>query len=215
MSTTHHPSEETLAAFMDGTLDEGRRIVIAAHMELCASCRRLTQAIDALGGAQLEQLPASTLHAAALEGTLACLDAPLPTRRPAPLADHTGLPMQLRALAPYQLGPWRWIGPGVHWRSVALPDETSGSRLFLLKAAPGTHLPHHAHEGTELTVILKGAFNHSGARFGVGDCDDADDTVEHLPVVGEEEECICLVAMHGRIRMLSLLGRLIQPFVRM
>ncbi len=215
MSTTHHPLEETLAAFMDGTLDEARRIVIAAHMELCASCRRLTQAIDALGGAQLEQLPPSTLHAAALEDTLARLDAALPTRRPAPLADHIGLPMQLRALAPYQLGPWRWIGPGVHWRSVALPDETSGSRLFLLKAAPGTRLPHHAHEGTELTVILKGAFNHSGARFGVGDCDDADDTVEHLPVVGEEEECICLVAMHGRIRMLSLLGRLIQPFVRM
>jgi putative transcriptional regulator len=98
---------------------------------------------------------------------------------------------------------------------VALPDEASGSRLFLLKAAPGTHLPHHAHEGTELTVILKGAFQHSGTRFGVGDCDDADETVEHLPVVDDDERGICLVAMPGRVRMLSLLGRRIQPLVRM
>jgi putative transcriptional regulator len=215
MSTTHHPSDETLAAFMDGSLDEARRVVIAVHMELCASCRRLTQAIDALGGAHLDRLPATALETGALEKTLAKLDARSPTESPAPAAKTDDLPMQLRALAPYQLGPWRWIGPGVHWRSVALPGEGSGSRLFLLKAAPGTHLPHHAHEGTELTVILKGAFKHSGTRFGVGDCDDADETVEHLPVVGDEEECICLVAMQGRIRMLSLLGRLIQPLVRM
>lgn len=215
MSTTHHPSDETLVAFLDGTLYEARRIVVAAHMELCVSCRRLTHAIDAVGGAHLERLPARELANAALENTLVRLDAPFPTGRQASAAIHNGLPVQLRALAPYQLGPWRWIGPGVHWRSVALPDAASGSRLFLLKAAPGTHLPHHAHEGTELTVILKGAFLHSGTRFGLGDCDDADETVEHLPVVNNDEECICLVAMQGRIRMLSLLGRLIQPLVRM
>ena len=34
-------------------------------------------------------------------------------------------------------------------------------------------------------------------------------------MVEDDEECICLVAMQGRIRLLSLLGRLIQPFVRM
>ena len=215
MSTTHHPSDETLAAFVDGSLDETRRIVVAAHMELCTSCRQVTHAIGAIGGDYLERLPATALDADALEHALARLDAPFPSESPPSVVNHDGLPMQLRALAPYQLGPWRWIGPGVHWRSVVLPDEASGSRLFLLKAAPGTHLPHHAHEGTELTVILKGAFQHSGARFGVGDCDDADETVEHLPVVDDDEECICLVAMQGRIRMLSLLGRLIQPLVRM
>jgi putative transcriptional regulator len=91
----------------------------------------------------------------------------------------------------------------------------NGSRVFLLKAAPGTHLPHHTHVGTELTVILKGAFRHAGGRFGVGDCDDADEAVEHLPVVEDGEECICLVAMQGHIRLLSFVGRLIQPFVRM
>lgn len=216
MSTTHHPSEETLISFMDGSIDVGRRIVVAAHMELCPSCRRLAGALDASGGAYLEQLAATPLADGALESVLSRLDTGPSAQQRAPAAAATDLPVALHALAPYELGPWRWIGPGVHWRSVSVPAATrDGTRVFLLKAAPGTHLPHHAHQGTELTVILKGAFTHAGGRFGVGDCDDADASVEHKPVVEEGEDCICLVCMQGNIRLLSLVGRLIQPFVRM
>jgi putative transcriptional regulator len=205
MSTIHHPTDETLAQFLEGSLDEARHLVVAAHMQFCASCRMLTAAVDALGGAHLEQLPPAVLEEAALEQLLSRIET-------SPAHPDSGA---VRALEPYQLGSWRWIGPGVSQRSVNLPKASSGSRLFLLKAAPGIHLPHHTHAGTELTVILKGAFRHAGGRFGVGDCDDADETVEHQPVVEDGEECICLVAMQGHIRLLGLLGRLIQPFVRM
>jgi putative transcriptional regulator len=215
MSTTHHPTDETLAMFLDGSLDEARRVVIAAHVELCASCRRLASAIDTLGGQHLEQLPPASLSEGALEQLLSRLDEPLPDVHTGSAANDLDLSVAVNALAPYELGPWRWIGPGVRWRAVNLPSAANGSRLFLLKAAPGTHLPHHAHVGTELTVILKGAFRHAGGRFGIGDCDDADETVEHLPVVEDGEECVCLVAMQGHIRLLSFVGRLIQPFVRM
>jgi putative transcriptional regulator len=215
MSTTHHPTDATLAEFLDGSLDAGRRVVVAAHMELCSSCRRLASAVDELGGTHLQQLPPAALEEGKLEWLLSRLDSPLrePGARPPP--DDLGLSKPVHALAPYELGAWRWIGPGVRWRAVNLPASTDGSRVFLLRAAPGTHLPHHAHVGTELTVILKGAFRHAGGRFGVGDCDDADETVEHLPVVEDGEECVCLVAMQGHIRLLSFVGRLIQPFVRM
>jgi putative transcriptional regulator len=214
MTTTHHPTDETLAQFLDGSLDEARRVVVAAHTEFCASCRNLTAAVDELGGAHLEQLPPAPLEDATLETLLSRLDmpSPVPIVRPPNSADQA---VAVRALELYDLGSWRWIGPGVRWRSVNLPTKANASRLFLLKAAPGTQLPHHAHVGTELTVILKGAFRHAGGRFGIGDCDDADETVEHLPVVEDGEECICLVAMQGHIRLLSFVGRLIQPFVRM
>jgi putative transcriptional regulator len=64
-------------------------------------------------------------------------------------------------------------------------------------------------------VILQGAFAHAGGRFGVGDFDEADGTIEHEPVVEEGQDCICLVAMQGDLRLLGLMGRLLQPFVRM
>jgi putative transcriptional regulator len=214
MTPVHHPGDETLADFARGTLDRGRRVVVAAHMELCPSCHRLMQGLELAAGEHLERLTGTPLAEGALRNVLAQLDGPAIAQAKPSAPVQTDLPFRLRALEPYELGRWRWIGPGVHWRSVGVPAQ-GGARVFLLKAAPGTHLPHHAHDGTELTVILKGAFAHADGRFGVGDCDDADDSVEHRPVVEDGEECVCLVAMHGDIRLLSLVGRLLQPFIRM
>jgi putative transcriptional regulator len=101
----------------------------------------------------------------------------------------------------------------VHWRTLNVPAD-NGARVFLLKAAPGTKMPHHTHTGTELTLVLSGAFAHQGGHYGPGDLDEADDTVEHQPIVAEGEDCICLVAMEGKLHLLGLLGRLMQPFVR-
>lgn len=214
MTTAHHPTDATLLEYFSGTLDEGRRVVVAAHVEMCSSCRRLLSGMETVAGEYLDAVPPAPLSDGALARAISRLDAVALGSQTQQSTSVDDLPVRLRALAPYKLGPWRWIGPGVYWRNVAIPEEAT-SRVFLLKAAPGTHLPQHTHEGTELTVILKGAFRHEGGRFGAGDCDDADDSVEHSPVVEDGEECVCLVAMEGNIRLRSFFGRLIQPLVRL
>ena len=113
----------------------------------------------------------------------------------------------------HELGPWRWIAPGLHHRVVKVTD--SASRVFMLKAAPGVRLPDHSHTGTELTCVLSGAFIHEGGRFAAGDCDDADQDVGHRPIIDGEEECICLVAMQGELKLSGVLGRLMLPFIRL
>jgi putative transcriptional regulator len=62
--------------------------------------------------------------------------------------------------------------------------------------------------------VLSGAFIHEGGRYAAGDCDDADQDVDHSPVIDEGEPCICLVAMQGQIKMTGMLGRMIQPLIR-
>jgi putative transcriptional regulator len=213
MTTRHHPTDETLQAFASGALDPGRRVVVAAHAELCPSCRRMLRAVDHLAGEHLDALAATPLSPGALERTLARIDEPRSAAPPRPAA-ASDLPIVLRSLAPYTLGPWKWIGPGVHWRSASVPSQ-DGARVFMLKAAPGTRLPHHTHTGTELTLILKGAFKHVGGRYGIGDLDEADGSIEHQPIVEPGETCICLVAMEGDLRLLGPFGRILQPFVRM
>ena len=116
-------------------------------------------------------------------------------------------------LSHYALGPWRWIGRGVQWRTVDVASDDA-VRVFMLKAAPGTKLPRHRHTGTEWTCVFEGAFRHDLGRYGAGDFDEADDTVEHDPVVEDGMPCICLVAMQGTIKLQGALGRLIQPFLR-
>jgi putative transcriptional regulator len=212
MTIMHHPSDATLAAFASGTLDEARGLVVATHVSLCARCRGAVRAFEHVGGKLLDDVEPAAMSEGALERAMAQLG-PQETKpfvsapRPASAGDFP------EPLSQYALGSWRWIGRGVQWRAVDVRSE-EGGRVFMLKAAPGTRLPRHKHTGTEWTCVFEGAFRHDLGRYGPGDFDEADESVEHNPVVEDGVACICLVAMQGNIELQSWVGRLIQPFVR-
>ena len=208
----HHPKDMTLAEFAAGTLDEGRSLVVATHLALCGQCRGFVAALEDVGGAMLDSVEPAAMSADALTRTLERLT-PGEAGRKAATNDGVWSPERAELLG-YRLGPWRWVSPGLHYRAVDVPS-TRDSRVFMLKAAPGLKLPAHRHTGTELTCVLAGAFIHEGGRYGAGDCDDADHDDGHSPVIDMGEECVCLVAMQGQIRFTSMLGRMIQPFVRL
>lgn len=215
MTARHHPDLTTLAGFAYGSLDKARAFVVAAHVHRCPNCRRIVQNFEDSAGAMLEDTPPAEMSMSAPD---AMLSAVLHGE------DAVGQPKARRSVKPdvdlgvvlatFNDGPWRWMGPGVHYRSLS-SAPAGEARLFLLKAAPGTTLPEHTHSGTELTLVLRGAFSHQGGRFGPGDIEDADGTVEHQPVVDDGDTCVCLVAMDGKLRLKGLLGRLLQPFVRL
>ncbi len=211
----HHPKNTTLAEFAAGTLDEGRSLVIAAHLTMCGECREFVAAMEEAGGQMLD----ATEPAAMPEGALALAMTRLGLEQPRQRLLRKGSPLaavwqpEKNELLGYGLGPWRWVSPGLHYRSVKVPAK-SDTRVFMLKAVPGLKIPQHKHTGTELTCVLSGAFIHEGGRYGAGDCDDADQDVDHSPVIDEGEACICLVAMQGDIKMTGFFGRMIQPLIR-
>jgi putative transcriptional regulator len=212
MTITHHPSDTTLAAFAFGTLDEARAVVVATHVSLCRHCRKAIAAFEAVGGALLDAAPPAALSEGAMERAVARLAQPAEEIATllTPHPDEIALPAPL---APYTLGSWRRIGRGVQYRSVDVASG-EGVRVFMLKAAPGTKLPKHRHTGTEWTCVFAGAFCHEFGRYGAGDFDEADDTVEHDPFVENDGVCICLVALQGGVKLQGWAGRLLQPFIR-
>jgi putative transcriptional regulator len=211
MTPKHHPSNEALTDFAAGTLDHARALVVASHMHFCPQCRSAVQDFQAVAGVLLEEIPPATMASDALERAMARLDDRAPAAPLAPgLSASDELPEPLRH---YEMGPWRWIGKGVQWRAVQV-ESTEGVRTFMLKAAPGTKLPRHRHTGTEWTCVFQGAFRHQLGRYGPGEFDEADETIEHDPFVEDGDVCICLVALQGSIKFQSWMGRLIQPFVR-
>ncbi|MGB7034269.1 MAG: ChrR family anti-sigma-E factor [Xanthobacteraceae bacterium] len=211
MIITHHPNDTTLAAFASGTLDEARALVVATHLSLCAECRHAVRAFEQIGGALLEELDPADMSAGALERATARLERPETT---VPMARRTATDRLPAPLAQYELGSWRWIGRGVQWRPVTVSSE-DGCRVFMLKAAPGIRLPRHRHTGTEWTCVFEGAFRHDLGRFGPGDFDEADESVEHNPSVEDQVPCICLVALQGSIQLQNWMGRLLQPLIRL
>ena len=215
MTVTHHPAADTVAAYVAGSLDEGRSLVIASHIEMCANCQRWQASLERIGGALLVASSPTAMRPNAIQRAFACLDLPEPARTssqgpPVPPAD---LPMLPDAAKAHAIGRWSWIGIGIRHRPVKL-FETGGARVFLLKVAPGVQLPKHTHTGTEMTLVLSGAFSHAGGRFGPGDIEEADESVDHVPVVEASQACVCLVAMEGQLRLLGPFGHLLQPLVR-
>ncbi len=211
MTIAHHPTDPTLAAFAAGTLDEGRALVVSTHVATCSDCRRAVRSFERLRGIALEDAEPVGLEEGALQRALQQISSDEAAQAISPGGGRSqAWPTPLSA---YSLGAWRRIAPGLQFRPVEVP-ETEGTRVFMLKAAPGIRIPHHAHAGLEWTCVLQGAFSHQLGRYGAGDFDEADDTIEHQPVVEDGVECICLVALQGQIQLKSWMGRLIQPFIR-
>ena len=211
MTIMHHPSDDRLAAFAAGSLGEGRSAVLATHLLTCPACRKAVLAFESLGGAGLQDAEPVPMKADALQRALEAVGS---DARPQAAAARAKVSLDVPAtLSSYGLGAWKWIGPGIYWRPVEIPRE-QGTHVFMLKAAPGTVLPHHKHTGAEWTCVLQGAFRHEHGLYGEGDFDEADEQIEHHPVVEDGADCICLVALQGQLQLQGWVGRLLQPFMR-
>lgn len=216
MTVHHHPPDELLAMFAAGTLDLGQHIGVATHLVGCPKCRAVVRAMEHVGGAMLTGLPPTAMSDGALEAMERRLDETSRTsiperRRGAAFRDVPGLPDFLNS---YPDSPWRWIAPKVHLRPIRLP-EPSATRVFLLKSSPGTRMIEHTHTGLEMTCVLSGSFVHAGGHFGPGDFDFGDGSVDHDVRINSTEDCICLVAMQGDLKLNGMIGRLLQPLIRM
>jgi putative transcriptional regulator len=218
MNIRHHPDDGLLLARASGQLPAGTRLVLASHLELCPLCRERARTLDALGGVMLDELEAAPMADDALARAWASIDAlesapaaPVRVGAPPPLPPGARWP---RALSHCSATPWRWIGPGMRWSRVSVPDAPDAN-VFLLRIAAGKYLPQHTHQGLELTQVLHGRFHDGRALFGPGDFDAADGEIHHQPVVQDGSECICLASLDGRLRFDSAIARVLGSLVGM
>jgi putative transcriptional regulator len=217
MTIQHHPLNALLTAFAAGTLDLGQHIAVSTHLIGCSACRETMHLMEHVGGALLAELPPTPMSSdafARVEARLQQQVAGEPCAVPVAPGALDGTPRLPAFVRRYSAMPWKWIAPGVRLRPLRLPAD-SDTRVFLLKSAPGTKMLQHTHTGSEMTCVLTGSFSHQGGHYGPGDFDLGDDSVDHNVTVGPGEDCICLVAMHGDLRLAGLVGTLIQPFVRL
>jgi putative transcriptional regulator len=215
MTIHHHPPDELLTAFAAGVLDLGQHIAIATHLVGCPHCRATVRLMEHVGGTILAGLTPTAMSREAFAAVEARLGEVAAARRPAAaasdLAGVAGLPDFVRG---YPADRWRWIAPKMHLRPIRLPDEST-TRVFLLKSRPGTRMIEHTHTGFEMTCVLSGSFTHAGGHFGPGDFDLGDGSVDHEIMVDSAEDCICLIAMQGDLKLNGVIGRLLQPLIRL
>jgi len=212
MTTTRIASDALLLAYAAGHLSPAPALVLASHLELSRASLDRYGAFESLGGALLDEQPLVPLAPDLFERTLARLDEPVS----APVFashDHKMLDMGVAMPSPLlqrKISKWRFIAPGMRFAKVEVPEDPKFS-VMMLRVGPGKALPMHGHTGSELTLILKGAYRDESGRYGPGDLDEETEESEHQPMVEGDGECICIAAIDGRMRPHGWLARMIQP----
>lgn len=207
----HHIPESMLMAYAAGTLEHPFALVVAAHISLCDECRVALGAYEAVGGALLDEQAVQQISGSMKDAVLARLD-DAPAAEPETIYGRSGVfPGPVMQALNGKPPNWKSVGGGV--RQTLLHADEEGS-VRLLYIPPGKAVPDHGHNGTELTLVLQGAFSDETGRFGVGDLEVADDTLEHTPVAELGAPCICLAATDAPLRFNSFIPRLLQPLLR-
>lgn len=220
MAISFHPEPESLMSCSAGSMPEAFAAVMASHITMCPQCRQDLAVMQDIGVALLDALEPTALIAD---------DAPLMwlRAREADQGDAKDLPSVTQSAAgdvPAPLVPvlgsmldhvaFKTIAPGVATFRIRLSTTGRGT-LLIAKVGPGRVMPSHGHNGSELAMVLRGAFHDGGRRFGVGDVADLGTETEHAPVADATEGCICLIATEGKLRYKSRLARLLQPLTGM
>ena len=209
----HHLTEPLLMGYAAGTLPEAFNLVVATHISMCDTCRAALAEYEAVGGEVMLDSDPAELAEDALAATMAMIErgvdvAPVaPKRRvesifPGPLQDYVSGDVDSLK--------WRKIGGGV---SQMVLETSSEATVRLLRIPGGTAVPDHGHNGTELTLVLQGAFVDETDRFGAGDVEVANEDLEHTPVAEAGMDCICLAATDAPLKFNGLVPRIAQRFI--
>jgi len=219
MSPRHHLDPATVLAHAAGAIAPEAAAIVAIHLEACGECRRAVARAEQVGGMLLEQQhvqaatdgPRERLRADMLQRLEreTAAPAPIPWQEP-PVPDPDRLPAPLHPYfgTRYSGLRWRWMGPGRHFVRARGPG---GGTLLMLRIAPGKRMPVHGHGGSEITQILRGAYQDSLGCFAAGDVADLDADIQHQPVILPGAPCICVAALDAPLRFPGWLARALQP----
>jgi putative transcriptional regulator len=214
---THHPDAEILVDYAAGALTEGLALAIATHAWYCAECRQTIGRLEEMGGVLLDACPPVELTEGALDAMLARLDEPEPPRAPAPapsLNDTASIPAPLARYIGGSIADAAWRRVGRMFDEARLPLSTPSVKASLMRFRPQSLVPHHTHRGLEYTVVLAGGYSDAGRSFGPGDFAAQDSSHHHQPRIDDDGDCVCLVVLDAPLKFTSIVGRLVNPFLR-
>ena len=214
---THHPTDERLLDYASGAAAEPVALIIASHLASCPHCRSELRQLDRLGGALLEDIPPETMSPDCLDRLMAQIERPTPPSSEVvnsePLVIDPAIPQPLRRYLNRPLSDLPWRRRGSISDVELLPSLAKHStRLLWIRA--GAAAPRHTHEGSELTLVLKGSFRDGCGHYHPGDVQEADGDIDHRPLADNAEDCFCLSVTDAPLKLTSPIGRLINPFVK-
>jgi len=201
-----------LARYVAGTLPAPARVLVEAHLELKAENRSRVRDLEAMAGQELMQT-----EPVALEDRDCMLSAVLGSQAPGVAGIRDDHPARVFPKALYDFVgfdaadvPWRTRMPG--FKEYDLGD-IEGCHVNLFWIRPGRVVPAHTHKGSELSLVLDGAFSDVRGHFGRGDISVADETVDHRPKADSGQPCIGFAVMDAPLKLTGSFRQMIGDII--
>jgi putative transcriptional regulator len=118
------------------------------------------------------------------------------------------LPLPLRGFVGLDLDElvWRSTGSGIRQ---SLAATGSFGEAVVMHLQPGKRMPAHGHHGLEVMLVLKGILSDGEGQYRRGDLCVADETVEHQPIAGPDEDCLVFIVRTAPLKI-GTMDRMLQ-----
>ena len=213
-SIKHHPSHSMLVDFSAGNLGTAESICVSAHLHFCDQCRNELMRLDQVASQLMTEAEPQTIDEDLFDSVMSKIDALPAAPMKVEIEEHSDFPHSVaKLIKETESAPnWRRMSP-----SVDVARVRTGQKKFevaLHRICAGGKTPHHGHNGTEFTVVLKGSFSDEQSVYSEGDFLLRGPGDEHQPMGAQNGECICLSALAAPIKLSSPLGFLMKPWLR-
>ena len=227
-----HPDSTLLVEYASGTLAPAPNIAVTTHLEFCDECRRNTHALQEIGGELLNNTVALPVSEDLLDTVLNCIDDE--SERLGSLEHDLGGDLDKHKLDTYNKAAlnqdslakvipdyvhrflpegdlnWKFLSPSLKVAAISIGEEVHELAFHRIKA--GGKAPEHNHNGSEITVVLKGSFSDEDGIYNPGDFIVREPGDIHQPIAAQHEECICLSVLAAPIQLTGI-KRLLNPFL--
>lgn len=195
-----------MASYASGSLSRALHALVASHLALNPTSRSYVAALEAVAADGLDAEPMLSPVGERGKRLAAIFADDLRAPPPEPARDQM-MPAPLAQLVGKSFGEIRWktVLPGL--REAQLEDR-DGTEASLLWIKAGRAMPAHTHHGLEATLVLKGSFGDINGHYERGDLCVADDEIDHKPVAGNREDCICFAVSEGPVKLTGPVARL-------
>ncbi|MDB5648528.1 MAG: chrR [Hyphomicrobiales bacterium] len=208
LDSTAQPLDALLAAYSAGTLNPSLHALVASHLSMKHDSRAFVAALEGLAADELTKIKPEPLSRRN-ERLKAIFEAPAaPLGKSVPATGASILPPPLRHYLGRDMDAIRWRTklPGVKECCI---EHTGRGEASLLWIKGGRRMPSHTHEGSEVTLVLKGAFSDVTGRYSRGDIAIADADLDHKPFTDAGEDCICFAVTDAPLHLTGPFGRLL------
>lgn len=227
-------SQDLLFEYAAGMLDDARRFMTDAHLQMSEQGRASVRVCEEIGGYLLvrdcdvvsmqpsarERMMEMIDHALHHDAALAAEEAQTKKQcaQTVEMLKMLGLSGELvdhlEESCRHACHTKKWSGWNAKIRYFDVDTGCARSRMRLVRIDAGAELPTHSHRGEEMTLLLKGTMRDEYGSYGPGDLIIRYDGEIHTPVIGKDEGCVCLALTYRPLKMRCVFRRVINIFHR-